>query len=180
MVGFFVWTGRNEYGGLRIPDEQVLLLVLALVVVAIAVTLALPFGRRFVIAPAMRAIRTAMSTVTAVATRPSGVAMLLGGSAGITLCYLGALLATAAAFGSDLNPAEIGAAYLGAVALASAAPTPGGLGAIEAALVAALGSFGMGAGTAVSVVLTFRVVTFWLPVLPGWAAFAWMQRNGEL
>ncbi|MDY7102034.1 MAG: lysylphosphatidylglycerol synthase transmembrane domain-containing protein [Actinomycetota bacterium] len=180
MVGFFVWTGRNEYGGLRIPDERVLLLVLAITVVAIAVTLALPFGRRFVIAPAMRAIRTAMSTVTAVATRPTGVAMLLGGSAGITLSYLGALLATAAAFGSDVNPAEIGAAYLGAMALASAAPTPGGLGAIEAALVAALGSFGMPAGVAVSVVLTFRLVTFWVPVLPGWAAFAWMQRNGEL
>jgi uncharacterized membrane protein YbhN (UPF0104 family) len=35
----------------------------------------------------------------------------------------------------------------------------------------------MPAGTATSAVLLFRLHTFWLPVLPGWAAFSHLQRE---
>jgi undecaprenyl-diphosphatase len=35
-------------------------------------------------------------------------------------------------------------------------------------------------GVAVSSVLAFRLATFWLPILPGWGFFSWMQRNDEL
>jgi undecaprenyl-diphosphatase len=35
-------------------------------------------------------------------------------------------------------------------------------------------------GPAVGAVLAFRLATFWLPILPGWFTFAWMERNGEL
>ena len=67
-----------------------------------------------------------------------------------------------------------------AVTIATIAPTPGGLGALEATMIAALAGFGMDHGPAVGAVLTFRLATFWLPILPGWYTFAWMQRNGEL
>jgi uncharacterized membrane protein YbhN (UPF0104 family) len=29
-------------------------------------------------------------------------------------------------------------------------------------------------------VLLFRLLTFWLPVLPGWAAFTYLQRHDAL
>jgi uncharacterized membrane protein YbhN (UPF0104 family) len=29
-------------------------------------------------------------------------------------------------------------------------------------------------------VFLYRLVTFWLPVLPGWAAFQWLQRRDYL
>jgi glycosyltransferase 2 family protein len=32
----------------------------------------------------------------------------------------------------------------------------------------------------VSSVLTFRLATYWLPTLPGWVCFHWMERRGEL
>jgi uncharacterized membrane protein YbhN (UPF0104 family) len=32
----------------------------------------------------------------------------------------------------------------------------------------------------VSAVLTFRLVTYWLPMLPGWFTFQHMQRREEI
>ena len=72
---------------------------------------------------------------------------------------------------------EIGAVYLGAAVIAAASPTPGGLGAIEAALVAGLTGIGVPPGPAVSAVLTYRLATYWLPVIPGWAAWRLLQRR---
>lgn len=56
---------------------------------------------------------------------------------------------------------------VGATVLA-AAITPGGLGAIEAALVAGLTGVGLAPGPAVSIVPNYRLATYWLPVTPGW------------
>ncbi|NEE03240.1 lysylphosphatidylglycerol synthase transmembrane domain-containing protein [Phytoactinopolyspora halotolerans] len=64
--------------------------------------------------------------------------------------------------------------------LGTAVPTPGGLGAVEAALSAGVGTLGVEAATAVTAVLLFRLVTFWLPILPGWVAWTQMQRRGLL
>ncbi len=50
--------------------------------------------------------------------------------------------------------------------------------AIEAALVAGLTGIGLPAGPAVSAVLTYRLATYWLPVVPGWAALRVLQRRG--
>ena len=47
-------------------------------------------------------------------------------------------------------------------------------------MIAALTGFGLPSGTAVSAVLTFRLATFWLPIVPGWLTMAWMQRREEI
>ena len=60
--------------------------------------------------------------------------------------------------------------YLVGTIVSSVAPTPGGIGVVEATLIAGLTSAGMPSATAVAAVLLFRIVTFWLPLLPGWAA----------
>ena len=64
--------------------------------------------------------------------------------------------------------------------MASVAPTPGGVGATEAALAAGYSAVGVPPEIAISAVLLFRLLTFWLPILPGWVAFSWMQRTGRL
>ncbi|MEZ5237464.1 MAG: hypothetical protein R2716_00350 [Microthrixaceae bacterium] len=51
------------------------------------------------------------------------------------------------------------------------------MGAVEAALVAALMAVGVEAALAVPAVFLFRVGTFWLPILPGWAAFRWLRHR---
>ena len=64
--------------------------------------------------------------------------------------------------------------------VSSVAPTPGGIGAVEAALIAGLTTVGVQSEVAVPAVFMFRIVTFWLPILPGWAMLVLLQRRGDL
>ena len=75
----------------------------------------------------------------------------------VTLAYIAALAAAVAAFDGGVSFAQVGAVYLGASIIAAAAPTPGGLGAMEAALVAGLTGVGMEPGIAVAAVLSYRL-----------------------
>jgi glycosyltransferase 2 family protein len=180
MAVFLAWVGTSEVG-FSVPDADILFIVIAVAVSASGLVIGLvPAVRRRVLPPLVEQARNAASALADVLTDPLRVIGLVGGSAGVTLSYILTLAAAVAAFGGDVGFAEIGAAYLVAAALGSAAPTPGGLGAIEAALVAALSGYGMASGPAVSAVLTFRLVTYWLPMLPGWLMFQQMQRREEL
>ncbi|MEU4660994.1 lysylphosphatidylglycerol synthase domain-containing protein [Micromonospora chalcea] len=61
--------------------------------------------------------------------------------------------------------------------VSSAAPTPGGLGATEAALVSGLLLYGVPLDAAVAGTLIYRLATFWLPVPPGYLAFRLLTRR---
>jgi len=67
--------------------------------------------------------------------------------------------------------------YLTAAIVATVAPTPGGLGPAEAAYAAALGAIGVAAGPAIACVLVFRLMTFWLPIAPGYWTMRLMERR---
>jgi uncharacterized protein (TIRG00374 family) len=76
--------------------------------------------------------------------------------------------------------ASVAVVYLTGSALGSIIPTPGGLGAVEAALTAGLIATGMHGTVAASVVLLFRLLTFWLPVPFGWVALSYLERKQAL
>ena len=88
------------------------------------------------------------------------------------------LVATLTAFGADFAVLPVMAVFVVGSTLGQIAPTPGGLGAVEAALVAGLTAIGIAPAVAVAAVLASRVLTFWLPVLPGIAAFRTLQHHG--
>ena len=48
---------------------------------------------------------------------------------------------------------------------------------MEAALVAGLTGVGMDPGEAVAAVLSYRLATYWLPILPGWISFHILERR---
>src|SRR4029077_8210962 len=106
------------------------------------------------------------------------LAALFGGSVAVTVAYIGALAASVAAFHGNVSFAEVGAVYLGASLITAAAPTPGGLGAMEAALVAGFIGVGVDSGVSVAAVLSYRLVTYWLPIFPGWLSFHVLDRRG--
>jgi len=54
------------------------------------------------------------------------------------------------------------------------------LGGVEAAYVFGLTAAGVDSGVAVSATLLFRLLTFWLPTVPGYWSFNWLQRVGSL
>ena len=124
----------------------------------------------------MPVLGRALSGLAAVIRSPGKIALLLGGSAVITLSYVLAIYFATVAFGGDLNLAQVGAAYLAGSAIAAVAPTPGGLGALEAAVIAGLVGAGMPSTEAVPAVFLFRLATYWLPILPGWIAFNHLRR----
>ena len=105
------------------------------------------------------------------------LAALFGGSVLVTLAYTASLRRPITAFDGGVSFAQVGAVYMGGSIVAAAAPTPGGLGALEAALVAGFTGVGMEPGIAVAAVLAYRLATYWLPILPGWLSFQHLERH---
>jgi uncharacterized membrane protein YbhN (UPF0104 family) len=176
VVIFFTWAGRGLGRAFKLPSSSKLLAILAIAAALVGIVLATRQGRRFAARKLLPGVRSSFASLRRVAQSPGKLALLFGGSALVTLAYIGGLAASMQAFGAGVGFAELGAVYLGASIIAAAAPTPGGLGAIEAALVAGLTGIGISAGAAVSAVLTYRLATYWLPVLPGWLSWRLLQR----
>lgn len=95
----------------------------------------------------------------------------------LNLVYIVAFYASIKAFGGEISFATAAFVYLAGATIGQLAPVPGGIGAVEATLIAALTATGLPSTIALSGVLLYRVVTFWLPVLPGWFAFAYLQKH---
>ncbi|MGZ4436909.1 MAG: flippase-like domain-containing protein [Nocardioidaceae bacterium] len=178
IVVFFTWAGNSLSTAFKLPSSSKLLVALAVVAAVVGIVMATRRGRRFAVRRFLPGLRTSLANLRKVARSPAKLLLLVGGSTLVTLAYIGGVAASVQAFGADVSLAEVGAIYLGASVVAAAAPTPGGLGAIEAALVAGLTGVGVSAGAAVSVVLTYRLATYWLPVAPGWYSWRVLQRRG--
>ena len=177
MVIFFTLARHGLAHIFKLPSASKLLLILAVAAALVGMLLATRRGRRFGATRILPALRSAAASVRGVAASPVKLTFLVGGSALVTLAYIVGLVASIQAFGGGVGIEEIGAVYLGAAAIAAASPTPGGLGAIEAALVAGLTGVGMHAGPAVSAVLVYRLSTYWLPIVPGWISWRFLQRR---
>jgi undecaprenyl-diphosphatase len=181
LIGvFLVWAGRDAFGSFSLPDPQWFVLGAGIALVLVALGFIVPTTRRTITTRLFPVVARAFDGITDVLRRPAKVAMLLGGSVLITLAYLTTLYFSVVAFGGGLEFATVGAVFLVGSAVAQAAPTPGGLGAMEAALIGGLVAAGLDNTVAVPAVFLYRLVTFWLPVLPGWAAFQWLQRRDYL
>lgn len=94
---------------------------------------------------------------------------LLFSSGRWVLDYL-TLLAALTALGSHPRPSLVLLAFCAAQVLGQLPLTPGGLGFVEAGLTGTLALAGVGAGAAVVATLSYRLVSFWLPIPAGGVA----------
>ncbi len=173
-------AGTSNSASIPHPSGRSAILVLAAVMVVSALTAALPLGRRLFTRNLAPALRSAWQTVASVAKTPSKLATLFLGSLLVTSSYTLAMVASLNAMQADLPVATAAVVYLVGAAIATAAPTPGGIGATEAALIAGYAAVGVDPSAAFAAVLLFRLVTFWLPIVPGWVALVALQRRGQL
>ena len=126
-------------------------------------------------------MRQSLASIGSLARSPRRLLALFGGSIGVTLAYIArARRAPSTPSTVGVSFAQVGAVYLGASMIAAAAPTPGGLGAMEAALVAGFTAIGMDGAIAVATVLSYRLATYWLPILPGWISFQMLERRNYI
>jgi uncharacterized protein (TIRG00374 family) len=82
-----------------------------------------------------------------------------------------ALLASLAAVGARPRPGLVLLAYAAGAVLAMVPITPGGLGFVEAGLTGVLALAGVAPGDAVLATLSYRLVSFWLPLPAGLGAY---------
>lgn len=149
-----------------IPDGAVgpLLLGAALAVCGALAVLALVRRLR---AALFSFLRTALGEARSVHARPSRALALWGGSLAFPLLQAAGLASVGRALGLPVSPTHMITAYLAATVAVALVPTPGGLGSVEAALIVALVAAGGPVAVATAVVLGYRIITVWLPLLPG-------------
>jgi uncharacterized protein (TIRG00374 family) len=180
LLAFTVWAGQTVSISDFLPSGTIIFIVTAVVLVLIGVVIAIPRIRRAFhtwVKPQMSKIGASLVDLMR---SPLRLVVMVGGSAILTLSYVGALWASIQAFGGGLPVAGIAVVFLAGASIASAAPTPGGIGAVEAALVAGLTALGLASAVAVPAVFLYRLATFWVPVIPGWIGFSLLQRRGEI
>ncbi len=178
---FFALAGSSGLQTFGRPSWTTVGLIGAGVAVVAMIGVAVPWSRSLLATRLLPATRRSLSGVGEIARQPAKMIELFGGSLAITMGYILALEVSVAAF-TGTGPAftSIAVVYLVGAAVSSIAPTPGGIGAVEAALIAGLTSAGMPSTTAIAAVILFRLATFWIPLFPGWGAMIALQRSGDL
>jgi uncharacterized membrane protein YbhN (UPF0104 family) len=178
LIVFAAIAGTGATSPIK-PPTWAYYVVAGLVVLA-GVVLAVPAGRRLVRARVAPTLGQVLPRLLEVAQQPRKLAQGIGGALVLTGAYILCLDACVRALGGSLPVASVAVVYLTGSALGSIVPTPGGLGAVEAALSAGLRVAGLAGAVAVGAVLLFRLVTFWLPVPLGWAALKYLERQRAL
>lgn len=172
-------TGTEQTPSLT-PSRTVIAGLLTAAVLALVVT-AVPFLRKFVVTRVRSLFAGVVPRMLDVLQQPRKLVTGIGGMLLLTGTFVMCLDASIRAFGggSTISYASIAVVFLTANAVGSAVPTPGGVGAVETALTGALIIAHVDPGTAAAAVLLFRLLTFWLPVLPGWLCFNYLTRRGR-
>lgn len=94
------------------------------------------------------------------------------------LADAGCLAAAVKAAGLPLPARSIVLIWSAAAAATTLNLTPGGLGVVEAALIAAMVAAELPTAGATTAVLAYRLVSFWLVLAVGWIAYPIVQRRG--
>ncbi|GAA3976155.1 lysylphosphatidylglycerol synthase domain-containing protein [Streptomyces sp. NBC_01352] len=181
LLSFGYLTGTEKTPSLS-PSRTVIAGLLTVAVLVLVVT-SVPFLRKFVVTRVRSLFAGVVPRMLDVLQRPQKLITGIGGMLLLTACFVMCLDASIRAFGTEgtsISIASVAVVFLAGNALGSAAPTPGGVGAVEATLTVGLIAVGLPKEVAAPAVLLFRLLTLWLPVLPGWLAFNHLTRKGAL
>ncbi|MER5365306.1 lysylphosphatidylglycerol synthase transmembrane domain-containing protein [Streptomyces sp. NPDC002722] len=183
LAAFGYLTGTEKTPSSLTPSRTVIAGLLTVAVLVLVVT-AVPFLRKFVVTRVRSLFAGVVPRMLDVVQRPQKLLTGIGGMLLLTGLFVMCLDASVRAFsGPDvphLSYASIAVVFLAGNALGSAAPTPGGMGAVEGALTLGLIAVGLPKEVAAPAVVLYRLLTLWLPVLPGWLCFTRLTRRGEL
>lgn len=178
LLTFGYLTGTEKTPSLSSP-RTVIAGLLTAAVLALVVT-AVPQLRKFVSTRVRSLFAGVVPRMLDVLQRPAKLLTGVGGTLLLTVAFVICLDACIRALGGELSWVSIAFVFLAGNALGSAAPTPGGVGAVETTLTLGLFAAGLDKEIAAPAVLLFRLLTFWLPVLPGWLSFTYLTRKEAL
>ncbi|MGB6455431.1 MAG: lysylphosphatidylglycerol synthase transmembrane domain-containing protein [Streptosporangiaceae bacterium] len=179
LVIFIAITGGSHQTPFRPPGWAYFALA-AIAAVALGV-LAVPAGRRLIRSRLAPTLGQVIPRLLDIAQRPAKLAEGIGGALLVTFGYIFCLQVSVLAVGAHAAFFAVAVVFLTGQAIGSVVPTPGGLGAIEIALSGALTTIAhVPVAFALSAVLLFRLLTFWLPIPIGYVAIKYLQRQDAL
>ncbi|MFB8239384.1 lysylphosphatidylglycerol synthase domain-containing protein [Kitasatospora purpeofusca] len=181
QLGAFVYLTGVEPGGSELDALPAVVGGLAVAGVLLAAVSAVPPARRWLAARLRPLTAEVLPRMVELLRNPGRLAVGFTGQLLVSLTLIACLYCCARAVGREPSFASVGVVFLVGNAAGNAAPTPGGAGFVDSALVTLLElATSMEEGGALAAVALYRLLTFVLPVLPGWAAFTWLQRRGAL
>ncbi|MFJ1704390.1 flippase-like domain-containing protein [Kitasatospora sp. NPDC088346] len=178
LFGFGLITGSQTNGDLG-ASRAVIIGVLTAAVLALVVAAVAPL-RRFVVTRVRSLFFGVVPRMLDLMQTPSKLVSGFGGILLLTLSFTSCLYASVQAFGGSMTFSAVAVVFLTANAAGSAIPTPGGIGPVEIALIGALTVGNVPPSAATPAVFLYRLLTFWLPVLPGWISYNVLQRRNAL
>ncbi|HCH22449.1 MAG TPA: TIGR00374 family protein [Bifidobacterium sp.] len=173
IIGLF--TGRSTLSGM-IPTNT-LIMVIAIVALVVSAAMVVPPIRHLITDRYLPLVKAYARNLINVLTRPKELAFGVVGALVLNIATGLGFWAALMAFGCHTNPIETTFIFLLANTLGSAVPTPGGLGAVEAALSVAFTAVGIPSTIAVSATLVYRIAFYWLRIPVGAAAMKWLDRH---
>jgi glycosyltransferase 2 family protein len=177
LIFFSAVAGASANLSHFVPSATVLYLAAGAALGVVGAFMFVPKGRRWLATAVRPRLKEVGSDLAELAREPKRLGLIILGCAATTLGAALALWASIEAFGGDTSFVTVTVVTMIGGTLASAAPTPGGVGAVEAALIGGLAAFGLPAAIAVPSVLLYRVLTCWLPVFIGWPVMRWLTTN---
>lgn len=109
--------------------------------------------------------------------RPKDIVIAILGNGGATMTSVITLFACAQSLGTPISITLALITYVLGNTLGGLVPTPGGLGGVEAGLYAGLVLGGTDAAAALSIVLLYRLITYWLALGVGIVFFLWLRKD---
>ena len=174
LIIFSVAAGASADLSHFVPKLTLVYLIGGLALGAVGAFLFVPKLRTWLATAVRPKINEVGTDLVELVREPKRFALIVLGCAGTTLGMALTLWASIEAFGGGTTFVTVTVVTMVGGTLASAAPTPGGVGAVEAALIGGLAAFGVPTAIAVPAVLLYRVLTVWLPVFVGWPIMRWL------
>ncbi len=131
-----------------------------------------PFG-----AASQPQVAAAKANLHGILTTPRKALMIFGGNLCSQVAYALVIDAALRAYGTPLPLLQIIVINSLASVFGGVAPVPGGMGVIEAGLIAGMTAAGVPQSEAVAATFTARLFTAYLPPIWGWVALQWLRRR---
>jgi len=141
-----------------------------------AITLVLTFADRWRKA-IITSLRSFGAAIASYRHRRKRLLLAFVTAVGLSLVYVMTLLACTQALGIFLPFNEVFLIYTFSLFTGALTATPGGLVGVEAGLVTAFVAYGVESQTALAIALLYRLITYWIPLLPGFIAFRIVQHR---
>ena len=179
LVVLTVVTGSSQLGDtFRVTPGM--LIAIFVIAAAVGIVMLIPRSRTWILSRVTPLLKQTWPRLVELVSNPYRLALGILGNIILMMSYITALLWSVYAFGDSISFLGASMTYLLGTSAGSVIPTPGGMGTIEVTETATLIAIGLNAGVATSIVLLFRLVTYWIRIPLGWFAYRWMRRVGEM